>query len=300
MTIQNQSRLSISLGLIFLIILLLQSIEVKSFEPGDIEGYTGYDAEYTGSANCIMCHGDRVPESLLNHVAVIDNNPDNDEYGYACESCHGPGGNHMGNAAGILNPAILSDDIVTEICLRCHADLDQVNLDDWMASEHYFAEVGCVECHSVHSDNEWYLATSDRLELCYTCHAEKRAEFNMRSHHPVDEGQVGCDSCHNVHSGRYDTQLINEGDELCFTCHVDKQGPFIYDHPVSMASGGDGCMTCHFAHGSNSDELLRLPHRLCLQCHTDRGPDMHFAGTCWSAGCHVELHGSNIDPLFLR
>ncbi|MCX6647500.1 MAG: cytochrome c3 family protein [bacterium] len=300
MSKQNQSRLSLSLGLVFFISLLLLSMEVRSFEPGVIEGYTGYDAAKVGSATCTMCHSDQVPESLLTHVSLIDNNPGNEEYGYGCEGCHGPGGNHNGDPAGILNPSKLSSEIITDICSRCHSDLNSFNTDEWVVSEHYFADVSCTDCHSGHTDNQWFLVNSDRLELCYTCHAEKRSEFSMRSHHPVNEGQVGCDSCHNVHSGTYEGQLIKDGDELCFTCHIDKQGPFAYDHPVSMAAGGDGCQTCHFAHGSNSDDLLRLPQRLCLQCHTDRGPSTHFAGTCWSAGCHVEIHGSNTDPLFFN
>jgi DmsE family decaheme c-type cytochrome len=301
MSLNNQSRLYFMLGFLVFAALLLKPQEVKSFEPGSIEGYTGYDAEYIGSETCIMCHSDKVPGSLLTHVALIDYNPDYEQYGYSCEGCHGPGSAHMGDPAGILNPPNLPEEIITEICSKCHENLRSFNLDNWTTSEHSFANLTCLDCHGGHSDNEWFLTTNDRLELCYTCHSEKRAEFSLRSHHPVDEGHLSCDSCHNVHSGAYDNQLIMDGDELCYSCHTDKQGPFIYDHPISMASGGEGCLTCHFAHGSNTDNLLRLPNsRLCIQCHTDRDPATHFAGTCWSSGCHTEIHGSNSDPLFLN
>ncbi len=270
-----------------------------SYEDEYMSGYTGADADYVGSEACLMCHTDLNPGTLFTHVALIDNNPDHPDYGRGCEACHGPGGKHMGDVAGILDPLKMSTDGVTDICSKCHADLRTYNVERWQISEHYSFDVSCVGCHSGHSSNPGFLVEEDELELCCTCHSEKRAEFNMRAHHPVEEGQLSCDSCHNPHSGVYDAQLVADGDELCFTCHSDKEGPFAYSHDVSQASGGDGCLTCHFAHGGNADNLLRNPQRLCLECHTDRGPENHFPGSCWTTGCHVDIHGSNTHPLFL-
>jgi DmsE family decaheme c-type cytochrome len=267
-------------------------------QPPYMDQYIGADAEMIGVEQCLMCHPGRLPASPFAHIAYIELDPSNPNAGFACEACHGPGGNHMGNPAGIINPKKLDIDQVTDLCSKCHSDLRSFSKDDWYASEHYYADISCLDCHGGHSENEFFLVNEDQLELCYTCHAEKRAEFGMRSHHPVEEGQLGCFDCHNVHSGTYDWELNADGDELCYGCHADKEGPFVYDHDVSRASGGDGCMTCHFAHGANSDNLLRYPHRVCLECHTDITPANHFSGTCWSTGCHVEIHGSNSHPLF--
>jgi DmsE family decaheme c-type cytochrome len=260
--------------------------------------YTGADADMVGSDTCVMCHQDYVPGNVFSHQSILDNDPGSDYYGYGCEGCHGPGGNHMGDPAGIINPPMLDSEGITDLCSNCHDSLREYDYQEWTLSEHYYLDASCLECHGGHSDNDDFLQYETAEELCYTCHTEKRAEFSMRAHHPVEEGLMGCNSCHNPHSGMYDGQLIADGSELCYSCHGDKEGPFIYDHPAGMAAGGDGCMTCHFTHGSNSDSLLRLPHRVCQQCHTDKEPTTHHPGTCWSAGCHVEVHGSNSHPLF--
>jgi DmsE family decaheme c-type cytochrome len=264
-----------------------------------MSGYLGTDAEQVGSDTCIMCHSDRTPGSMLSHVTLLDGNPDGEWYGFGCEGCHGPGGNHMGNPAGIINPPSLSSDGLTDLCSKCHSDLRTYNKEEWFLSGHYSSDVTCLGCHSGHSENDNFLVNETELDLCYTCHSEKRAEFSMRSHHPVEEGQLACSSCHNPHSGTYENQLVAEGDELCFGCHADKEGPFVYGHDVSMASGGDGCLTCHLSHGGNFDKMLRIPsNQLCLECHTEMGPENHFPETCWTSGCHSEIHGSNSHPLY--
>ena len=282
------------------ILALTTGSAVKSGEDEYMAGYTGTDAELVGSDTCVMCHQDQIPTSLLAHVALIDTDTSNPNYGYGCEGCHGPGGNHMGEPAGILLPSKMSIDDLTDTCTKCHTTLRTFDAGGWRMSEHFYANISCLECHSGHSENKYFLVQADKLEICYSCHSEKFAEFNMRSHHPVEEGQLGCESCHNVHSGKFESQLNNEGDALCFTCHADKQGPFIYDHPVSTASGGDGCLTCHYVHGSNADNLLMLPHRVCQQCHVDQTPEAHFPGTCWTSDCHADIHGSNSHPLFFK
>ncbi len=260
--------------------------------------YVGADADRTGTQACLMCHSAYRPGSAFTHVSYIELDPNNPDNGYSCEGCHGAGSKHMGNAAGIINPSMLDGDRLTDLCSKCHNDLRSFETQAWYMSEHYNADIFCLNCHSGHSENDYFLVNEDRLELCYTCHSEKRGEFNMRSHHPVGEDQMGCSDCHNPHSGYYESQLNTEGDELCFGCHGDKQGPFIYDHDMGMATGGDGCVTCHSVHGSNSDNLLKYPHNLCTQCHTDIVPSGHFPGTCWTSGCHSEIHGSNSHPLY--
>ncbi len=253
-----------------------------------------------GSDRCFTCHFDLFPEPQFTHAAIIDSDPENENYGHGCEACHGAGGTHLQDPRGILQPTTLDPEGVTDLCSMCHDDLRTYNQRNWGLSEHYSADLSCLNCHGGHSVEESFLLNESGLELCYTCHADKRALFNMRSHHPVEEGRMACTACHNTHSGQYESQLNAERDELCYGCHADKQGPFIYDHDVSLSSGGDGCFTCHFVHGSNTDNLTRYPQRLCQECHTDRDPSTHFPGSCWTAGCHTEIHGSNQHPLFFN
>ena len=295
--------LTITLGVgILLIINVFTSAGWTSDEDDYLAGYTGADAELIGSDACLMCHSNLNPGNLFTHVAYIDGDPANEYYGYGCEQCHGPGGSHYGNTTAIINPSKLSGDQLVEQCTRCHESLRTFDRDEFFLSTHYENDILCLSCHSGHSANDAFLVNEDAMELCYTCHSEKRAQFNMRSHHPVDEGQLGCMDCHNPMSGQFDGQLKAERDDLCFTCHMDKKGPFMFNHEISLSAGANGCLTCHFPHGSNSDNLLQLPsNRLCLQCHTDRTPDSgHFSGACYTSGCHSQIHGSNQNPLFFN
>jgi DmsE family decaheme c-type cytochrome len=265
-----------------------------------MDQYTGADAEKIGSEVCLGCHADRNPETPFTHLALFDLNAGNSNYGNGCEACHGPGGNHFGKPEGILDPLKMSSDEQTDLCSKCHTSLRTYDRQSWLLSEHYSAEMKCTACHSGHTPNAKFLIKDNPLDLCFSCHANTRGEFSMRSHHPVTEGQMTCDDCHTPMSGVYGTQLKEEGDELCFGCHADKQGPFAFDHNLSAAAGYNGCLTCHFVHGSNTDSMLRFPHRLCLQCHSDQTAENHYAGTCWSTGCHQEIHGSYTSPLFFQ
>lgn len=55
--------------------------------------------------------------------------------------------------------------------------------------------------------------------------------------------------------------------------------------------------------------LIESDNNLCLRCHAQVqgtpgqiyiGNELHTAylrlGTCWSAGCHTAIHGSNFSP----
>jgi DmsE family decaheme c-type cytochrome len=102
-------------------------------------------------------------------------------------------------------------------------------------------------------------------------------------------------------------------DEACIKCHTDKRGPFVYEHPPPVV---EGCETCHYPHGSTNGRLLRRPveFTLCLQCHNGGGKGTRLSGVDIQTSehnlldpkyqrcttCHVRIHGSNADGLFLR
>jgi DmsE family decaheme c-type cytochrome len=136
---------------------------------------------------------------------------------------------------------------------------------------------------------------------------DKRAEFNLPHHHPVLEGKVSCGDCHNPHHGQAvkagGTSLLSEN-ESCAQCHTAQFGPFVFEHEALR----EGCTTCHAVHGSvNQRMLISRNQTLCLKCHFQQqtAPGQLFIGgrdhtpflsrgTCWSAGCHEAIHGSQI------
>ncbi|HYV30285.1 MAG TPA: cytochrome c3 family protein, partial [Candidatus Binatia bacterium] len=118
-------------------------------------------------------------------------------------------------------------------------------------------------------------------------------------------GRVSCADCHNPHKGQAiiggGTALSTE-QETCGKCHVAQRGPFVFEHEAVR----EGCTTCHQPHGSvNARMLIERNHVLCLKCHFQQqtvggkifiGGQEHSGrlgrGTCWSAGCHEAVHGS--------
>ncbi len=133
-----------------------------------------------------------------------------------------------------------------------------------------------------------------------------------------------CSDCHNPHGAFSPTWRMSQrprmvqqalgNEEPCLKCHSDKRGPFVFEHaPVRV----EGCETCHNPHGSTNAKLLRRPvvFTVCLECHNGAdnfGTRNNGVPTQSSSHnmldpryqncttCHVRIHGSNGDPLFLR
>ena len=194
--------------------------------------------------------------------------------------------------------------------------------------------MGCESCHgpgSLHvkagggrntAGDPHIINPRKNPEACFQCHLEVRAKFELPHHHPVLEGKMGCVDCHNPHVGRAikgggtsgAQKLVGGGmaflgeNETCFQCHTAQRGPFVYEHEAVR----DGCVSCHSPHGSVNQRMLNERNQtLCLKCHFEQqtaagtiliGDVNHSSflqqGTCWSAGCHEAIHGSQVNEHF--
>jgi predicted CXXCH cytochrome family protein len=218
-------------------------------------------AHFVGNQACADCHSDIVRHFPASpHAHLVLQNADVPG-GVGCESCHGPGSKHVqtGGTQFIINP---------------------------------------------HKEPE----------TCFRCHLPTRGEFQLPQHHPVIEGRMNCAQCHDPHGGDI-LKPSNGGlamarmNENCAECHREQTRPFVFEHPAMR----EGCATCHNPHGSiNRMMLTQADNNLCLRCHAQVqgagvtpgefyiGNSPHAAymqmGTCWSAGCHTAVHGSDVDP----
>jgi DmsE family decaheme c-type cytochrome len=302
-----------------LILFLPALLDAQTQPPSSASGFVGSNV-------CRSCHPDVWANFYKNpHFKSVASGKEAPER-TGCEACHGPGKAHVearGGKATIVAFSELQPRQVLDNCLRCHAEtLSRANI---RRSIHTLNDVVCSNCHSIHkSPVPKFLLAQRQTELCYGCHTDVRGQFSMPFKHRVNEGFMTCTDCHNPHGAfaptwrmasrprMLDQALANE--EPCLKCHSEKRGPFVYEHePVRV----EGCETCHYPHGSTNSRLLRRPvvFTLCLECHN--GADSfgrqnsgililtsshNLADPRYQncTTCHVRVHGSNADPLFMR
>lgn len=222
-------------------------------------------AEFVGSKECAQCHSDQTDHfETASHARLALTDAKVGDTG--CEACHGPGSLHVksgGTKGTIVNP-------------------------------------------------------EESPETCFQCHLDKRAQFSLPNSHQVMNGKMSCGDCHDMHKGNaiagtgVDLEAQNE---TCVKCHTQQKGPFVYEHGAMR----EGCVACHNPHGSiNAKMLVARDANLCLRCHLEaptagssgqinanairRTAENHstrmMQGTCWSAGCHEQPHGSNASYHF--
>lgn len=221
-------------------------------------------AEYAGSEACVDCHEDITRDFHTAAHSLLAAHGEN-AMGTGCEGCHGAGSKHIesgGEPAEIVNPG-------------------------------------------------------RSPEACYQCHTDKRGDFSLPYAHPVSTGlldqkssHISCSDCHELHAGEAvaggGTSLEKQND-LCVSCHPAQRGPFVFEHEAMR----EGCVACHDPHGSVNQKMLsERDASLCLKCHMQEqlpgaatafliGGRDHASfltrGTCFSAGCHEAVHGSNVS-----
>jgi hypothetical protein len=137
--------------------------------------------------------------------------------GVTCEGCHGPGGAHLvalgkgdPNARGILNPARLTTEELSNFCGNCHRSWETVMLAGIRGipnvrfqpyrltnSKCYDADdarISCIACHNPHaarrSDARFY------DDACRACHAAGARKAGARVAKVCPTGREACSDCH--------------------------------------------------------------------------------------------------------
>lgn len=275
---------------------------------------------------CKVCHADVAFNFYKNPHVKTTLNPGNDPAKTGCEACHGPGKQHVdahGGKATIKAFSVMPAKQRIDTCLTCHSE--SLLTSNVRRSEHTLNGVACNDCHSIHKPaNPRTLLAKAQPQLCYTCHANVRGDFELPYKHRVNEGFMNCTDCHNPHGASNPTwrmaarpRMVGQAipsEEACLKCHSDKRGPFVFEHASVRV---EGCEICHSPHGSTNARLLKRPvvFTMCLECHNG-APTFGRNGTGIPAlsqthnmtspqfqnctNCHVSIHGSNLDPLFRR
>lgn len=266
-----------------------------------------------GADTCLACHDTDAVYSIFQtaHGRPGDNASPFGHGQLQCESCHGPGDEHAGRVRrGEERPAIAffsgkNDGISAEQngqCLGCHA----TNVGfGWHDAAHNSADLGCVDCHTMHSAFDPVQQLASQPEVCLDCHRVEHSQVQKAFAHPIVEDKMACTDCHSPHGSTVGNELVRETvNETCDACHAEKRGPFLWEHaPVA-----EDCTICHAPHGSNQPAMLtkRAP-LLCQGCHSQAGhPSLAMSTEGLPTGvpsrfllgesclnCHSQVHGSN-------
>ena len=274
-------------------------IDWEALNP-DIKGATFVKS----SKECVECHEEYIRTYAMTKMgrALLDG---------GCESCHGPMSKHLDaprqKPALVVSQKNLEPAQTNAICTQCHQGGLQLN---WQMSPHAGAGNTCTNCHNIMSVDDPVRNRATQLNVCFTCHKDKRAALHRRSRHPMLEGKVVCSDCHNPHGSAGATNLKkNTVVETCYQCHAEKRGPFLVEHQPARES----CVNCHDPHGAVNPRMLKVREPfLCQQCHSEGyHPSTLYSGndlpdpddpaqvpaqqilgrSC--TNCHVMVHGTN-------
>lgn len=299
--------------------------------------------DYVGAETCGFCHSEQFEQFKKTYMATVlaTKYPVQQQ---GCEACHGPGKAHVDAEAEASDEAARqqaatliysfarhSSEENAARCLACHRKNENERL--FTRSKHLAAGVFCGDCHTAHltatanlptkpslplrslfsiptrdAEREWLdnrLLKQNQPQLCYSCHKDIEAQFQLPVRHRVNEGLVKCTDCHNPHGSLSDNMLRAGTHDTCMKCHVEKGGPFVYEHAALRI---EGCTACHTPHGSINLNLLkrRQQRQLCLECHAPPEaigiphPRSQFQASGECTRCHLDIHGSNYDKDFLR
>jgi predicted CXXCH cytochrome family protein len=275
--------------------------------PAGAGGFVGYSNLETGRTVCGNCHVGRqarweetahadawatLAESGASravceacHTVSARGNPVEGEAGWIatgnpryydvqCESCHGPGLDHVTTPDAPGNQPLATISLganVDQGCADCHSGVHRPFAEEWATSAH-----GDMTASPQGNPN------------CQACHEGKGAlrAWGVKSvFSPQDEAElqaITCAVCHDPHDARHQGQLRFAVDapsleqNLCMKCHAQRgvpdpisfRGPHAPEGPLLLGTGGWWPPNLEYSpgdilgtHGSEANP------RLCAGCH---------------------------------
>lgn len=222
---------------------------------------------------CYGCHTVNESGNALSEAAGWNATQDSSYMDVQCESCHGPGLQHV-EGPGAFQPlaSLQADTAATNGCAECHSGTHHPFVEQWQ--------------ESAHGSGPGFdrAATRDR---CAPCHEGKTAleeKFLESSRYlEQDDGEpmrITCGVCHDPHGSPNDAQLrapidVATTDHLCVTCHSRRgtppsshgphaaQGLLVLGENVGWIPAGFQLDTFRIAstHGTEANP------KLCATCH---------------------------------
>ncbi|HEU5050380.1 MAG TPA: cytochrome c3 family protein [Gemmatimonadales bacterium] len=234
--------------------------------------------ESSGSAQafCYGCHTVSENGNVANGPAGWNVVQDSAYHNVQCESCHGPGLDHVTepDLPGNVPLAHLSQADPDASCASCHSGTHHPFVDEWEQSGHaqiIASPAGRTECQSCHEGRGALRGFN--------------ANFNYAERNGTENLPIVCGVCHDPHGSENEAELrfsISNPDpeqNLCMRCHIRRVEPGGGTHGGSphapqgaVLLGTAGYRPAGFAYDTSriftSHASERNP-RLCAGCHVE-------------------------------
>lgn len=223
---------------------------------------------------CVMCHVGRI------HIGNGDvdrfGDPPFLEFGIGCESCHGPGKEHIsfrrisqspepqfGVADPIINPSMLSIERREAVCNQCHLPTSQRILR--YGRSHTDFRPG----DSLHDIWVTLIRTTGVDESGATEAVSHVPQMHSSRCYQASNGRLGCNSCHTPHRVPLESEKTAFYRDKCLKCHNAQERQCTEAEGIRQISN-DSCIECHMPrldannvpHTSQTDHrILRKKHR---------------------------------------
>jgi hypothetical protein len=306
--------------------------------PEAAQGFLGYDEVEDHLTVCGNCHAGQQSRwentahadawnTLQNsghsqefcegcHTAGPNGNPTEGSVGYAgvqearyhdvqCESCHGPGLNHVNNPdhedkplASIQVLSISGADTTFVGCAECHSGEHHPFVEEWAQSGHAKRESSpmgraeCISCHTAqgalrawgvnteYEENDQPLGQMDVI-VCATCHdphSVENAPGTKQLRYPLDARDANINLCIKCHHKRAEPE-----EEAATTRGPHSpEGPLLLGEAVGWwpPNFEPGVDEIYGTHGSEGNP------RLCAGCHVNsyQATDELTGETIYSTG----------------
>ncbi|HWI65895.1 MAG TPA: ammonia-forming cytochrome c nitrite reductase subunit c552 [Symbiobacteriaceae bacterium] len=192
--------------------------------------------------NCGGCHAGRP----MQDKAIT-------EIGVGCESCHGPGREHVLGKGDVSKISASTDPRVS--CVQCHSGNN--------------TKTGATRYPVGYRPG---MKVTDIPNFVPIVHDPEAAPQAMHHKGAVGQWEVsGHANATNLLIARGETYLNRQE---CIKCHSTAAGEMIAEGKTFVAkdhlvNDGVSCVACHDPHGSNNTASLKMePQALCLSCHS--------------------------------
>ena len=249
------------------------------------------------NSRCAECHSTNVVKGYDTNTRSYQTSYDQIDVG--CESCHGPGSDHVALAtAGKADKGQSPETMGLALALAARGqwirDIGEDIAHRVTPLDNNIQVDNCGRCHSRRGTLGDYhygqsLLDTHRLSVLesplYWHDGQIRDEvyvYGSFMQSKMAQAGVVCSNCHNPHSNA----LVAEGNGVCTQCHKTETYDTVTHHRHAVSSSGSACVNCHMPSqvymgvDARRDHSMRIPRpdislsigspNACTQCHTDQ------------------------------